>query len=211
MSQGKICQQDSRNPENSRPWFCGLLKQQHAGNYSIAFGLAPVDSPSPYSGMRELPHTKSCFVCGEENPVGLRQRFETDGRVVRTHFTPRTEHAGFKGVIHGGILATLLDEIMVWACAVQTGKFGFCAEMTVRFQRPALPDSELVVEAELVENRRDRVFEAKADIRNEAGELLASATGKYMPIQDADFQALQEDLIGDANWLRTQMASPQKK
>lgn len=151
--------------------------------------------------MRELPHTRSCFVCGENNPVGLRQRFETDGQTVRTRFTPRPEHAGFKGVVHGGILATLLDEIMVWACAVQTKKFGFCAEMNIRFQRPAVPGGELLAEAELVADRRGKIFEAKAEVRNEQGEILASATGKYMPIRDADLMALQDDLVGDPGWL----------
>ena len=151
--------------------------------------------------MRELPHTRSCFVCGEENPVGLRQRFETDGKIVRTHFTPRPEHAGFKGVVHGGILATLLDEIMVWACAVQTKKFGFCAEMTIRFQKPSLPDAELVVEAELTTNRRGKLFEARSEVRNAEGEILAVATGKYMPIRETDFAELQQDMIGDASWL----------
>ena len=151
--------------------------------------------------MRELPHTKSCFVCGESNVHGLRQRFETDGRIVRARFTPRAEHVGFQGVVHGGILATLLDEIMVWACAVGTRKFGFCAEMTTRFQRPAAPGEELIVEAELVENRRGRVFEAKAEVRNVAGEVVASATGKYMPIRDADLGQLQRDMVGDAGWL----------
>jgi uncharacterized protein (TIGR00369 family) len=151
--------------------------------------------------MRELPHTKSCFVCGENNPVGLRQRFETDGAIVRARFTPRPEHAGFKGVIHGGILATLLDEIMVWACAVNARKFGFCAEMTVRFQHPAVPGDELLVEAELVANRRGKIFEAKAEVRNAQGEVLALATGKYMPIRDVDFAALQADMVGDPGWL----------
>jgi uncharacterized protein (TIGR00369 family) len=103
-------------------------------------------------------------------------------------------------VVHGGILATLLDEIMVWACAVQAKKFGFCAEMTVRFQRPAVPEEELIAEAELVENRRGRVFEAKAELRNAAGEVVASATGKYMPIRDADLAELQRDMVGDPNW-----------
>jgi uncharacterized protein (TIGR00369 family) len=151
--------------------------------------------------MRELPHTKSCFVCGENNALGLRQKFETDGRIVRTRFTPRPEHAGFKGVVHGGILATLLDEIMVWACAVRTKKFGFCAEMTIRFQRPAVPGTELVAEAELVADRRGKIFEAKAEVRNQQGELLATATGKYIPIRDADFAALQDDLVGDPQWI----------
>jgi len=103
-------------------------------------------------------------------------------------------------VVHGGILATLLDEIMVWACAVGTGKFGFCAEMNVRYQRPAVPGCVLTAEAELVTDRR-RVFEAKAEVRDEAGAVLAQATGKYMPIREADMAALQEDMIGNVNWL----------
>jgi uncharacterized protein (TIGR00369 family) len=150
--------------------------------------------------MRELPHTRSCFVCGEANAQGLRLRFETDGRVVQSRFTPGASHAGFQGVVHGGILATLLDEIMVWACAVQAKKFGFCAEMTVRFQQPAAPGAELIAEAELVENRRGRVFEAKAVLRNSAGEVVASATGKYMPILEANLAELQRDMVGDPNW-----------
>jgi uncharacterized protein (TIGR00369 family) len=157
--------------------------------------------------MRELPHTKSCFVCGENNSVGLQQRFDTDGRVVRARFTPRVEHAGFQGVIHGGILATLLDEVMVWACAVQAGRFGFCAEMTVRYQTPARPGETLLVEAELVANRRGRVFEAKAEIRNAAGAIVARAGGKYMPIRDADMAALREDMIGDANWIPSESST----
>jgi uncharacterized protein (TIGR00369 family) len=152
--------------------------------------------------MRELPHTQSCFVCGEHNPIGLRQRFETDGRVVRARFTPRPEHVGFKGVIHGGILATLLDEIMVWACAVQTRTFGYCAEMKIRFQHPATPGVELRVEAELVADRRGRVFEAKSEVRDADGKLLAQATGKYMPLRGADRAALLEDMVGDAAWLQ---------
>ena len=100
--------------------------------------------------MRELPHTRSCFVCGETNPLGLRQRFATDGRLVHAEFTPRPEHCGFAGVVHGGVLATVLDEIMVWACAVGTRQFAFCAEMTTRFHHPAQPGEILQVEAELV-------------------------------------------------------------
>ncbi len=151
--------------------------------------------------MRELPHTKSCFVCGESNAHGLHLHFETDGQIVRARFTPRTEHVGFQGVTHGGILATLLDEIMVWACAVGTKKFGFCAEMTVRFQHPSKPGEELVATAELVENRRGRIFSAKAELRNPAGEIVASSTGKYMPVRDADLHLLQRDMVGNADWI----------
>jgi uncharacterized protein (TIGR00369 family) len=151
--------------------------------------------------MRELPHTKSCFVCGEANALGLKQRFETDGRIIRGRFVPRPEHAGFTGIVHGGLLATLLDEVMVWACAVSTKRFSYCAEMTVRYLRPAPAGQELLVEAELVADRRGRIFEAKGELRNAAGEVVASATGKYMPIREAALAELQRDIVGDLGWI----------
>ena len=61
--------------------------------------------------------------------------------------------------------------------------------------------TELIAEAELVENKRGRVFEAKAELRNAAGEIVASATGKYMPIRDVDLTELKRDLLGDVEWL----------
>jgi hypothetical protein len=86
--------------------------------------------------MRALPHTHSCFVCGERNVHGLQLRFETDGTLVKTKFTPGEEHIGFQNVTHGGILATVLDEIMVWACAVATRRFAYCAGCPFDFKNP---------------------------------------------------------------------------
>lgn len=147
--------------------------------------------------MRELPHTSSCFVCGESNASGLKIRFETDGTVVRARFLPRAEHIGFKQTIHGGIIATLLDEIMVWACAIQTKKFAYCAELNVRFQSPLRPGEEVLATAELVANRKNKIFEAKGEIKNHAGQTLATSTGKYLPIKEADLAAMMDDFVGD--------------
>src|SRR5436190_12073322 len=119
--------------------------------------------------MKTLPHTHSCFVCGESNPIGLKLRFETDGRVVQTRFVPRLEHVGFRQTVHGGLIATLMDEIMVWACAVQTKQFAFCAELNVRFVNSVRPNDELAAIGELISNRRDKLFEAKAELKNQAG------------------------------------------
>src|SRR5690349_81677 len=107
--------------------------------------------------MTELPHSKSCFVCGARNIHGLKLRFETDGRIVRARFVPQPEHAGFIDVVHGGILATVLDEIMVWGCAVQTRHFSYCAEMTVRYISPSRPGEALIAEGEMIENKKGRL------------------------------------------------------
>jgi uncharacterized protein (TIGR00369 family) len=147
--------------------------------------------------MQTLPCTRSCFVCGESNPLGLRLRFETDGHLVRTQFVLRREHSGFKNVIHGGLVATVLDEIMAWTCAIRTGHFAFCAELTVRFQAPVRPGELVTATGELLDNRRNRIFEARAELRDSAGKALAEATGKYMPISAADTADLMSDMVGD--------------
>jgi uncharacterized protein (TIGR00369 family) len=168
---------------------------------ALVFPLAPWAVQSPIDPMKKLPHTHSCFVCGESNASGLKLLFHTDGKTVHTRLTPRDEHIGFKGVIHGGILATLLDEIMVWACAVQTKRFAYCAELNVRFVKSARPGEEVFASAELVENRRNKIFQAKSEIRNAAGELLTSATGKYIPIRETDMTEMARDFVDDPGWV----------
>ena len=156
--------------------------------------------------MRTLPHTHSCFVCGESNPAGLKLRFETDGRLVQTRFVPQAEHVGFRQTVHGGLIATLLDEIMVWACAVQTKRFAYCAELKVRYLGVVRPSEALVASGELVANRRDKLFEAKAELRSQAGLALATATGKYLPIKHGQAAELATDFVGDPGWVFGQQA-----
>jgi uncharacterized protein (TIGR00369 family) len=117
--------------------------------------------------------------------------------MVRTRFQPRPEHVGFKQTVHGGLIATVLDEIMVWACAVQTRQFSFCAELNVRFLRPLQPDEEVLATGELTVNRKNRIFEAKV-MQNQSGQTLATATGKYLPIKADDLSEIVSDFVGDA-------------
>ena len=55
-----------------------------------------------------------CFACGSKNPIGLKLKFSLDdNNVMRTQFTPQKVHQGYKNVVHGGIIALILDEVMV--------------------------------------------------------------------------------------------------
>jgi uncharacterized protein (TIGR00369 family) len=149
------------------------------------------------SVMKELPHTRSCFVCGESNPLGFKLRSETDGRIVRAHFAFGADHVGFKETVHGGLIATLLDEIMTWACAVLTRRFAYCAELNVRYLKPVRPHISLVATAELVADRRGRIFESKADLRDPSAVLLATAIGKYLPLKKTHSAGMATDFVGD--------------
>jgi acyl-coenzyme A thioesterase PaaI-like protein len=87
---------------------------------------------------------------------------------------------------------------MVWACAVKTRKFAFCGELNVRFLNPVRPGEPVHAVGEMAENRRNRIFEAKAELRNASGAVLATATGKYLPVRAADAAVMAEDFVGDA-------------
>src|ERR1700694_4891372 len=65
----------------------------------------------------ELPHTRGCVACGHDNPhgLGLALHVETEDGTVTVQFVPRAQDIGFEGIIHGGVLAMVVDEAMVWA------------------------------------------------------------------------------------------------
>jgi len=90
---------------------------------------------------------------------------------------------------------------MVWTCAVQARRFTFCADLNVRYRRRAQPGEELVVMGELAANRRNKTFEAKARVTNAAGEVVAEASGRYVPIKADDLRPMAGDLIGEWRWL----------
>lgn len=132
--------------------------------------------------MKPLPPTRSCFVCGTENPIGLKLALHSVGGAVETRFRFRTDCCGFRDTVHGGLISTVLDEIMVWAAGEATKQFAYCAEMTVRFQRPTPAGVDVLARGELVDNKRGRLFLARGELRDADGNLLAESTGKYLPI-----------------------------
>jgi len=89
-----------------------------------------------------------CFGCGPDHPIGFRLRFAVEGdeplREVVTHFTPTERYQGPPGIMHGGLVAALADEIAAWAVIAATGKFGFTAEMTCRLRKPIRIDVPVV-------------------------------------------------------------------
>ena len=146
----------------------------------------------------ELPHTAGCLVCGRQNPHGLRLSLHVNEAtgVVRVEFTPRPEHIGFEGIVHGGVLATVLDEAMVWAATWAGKRFCVAGEMTVRFRRSAGVGVPLHVEAR-VESQRPRLIQSVGTIHNSTGAVIAEATGKYVPVPPDRNRAVVATLVDE--------------
>jgi len=94
--------------------------------------------------MKQLQDNEQCYVCGAKNPVGLAIHFTTnrEARSISAAFRPSVMHQGFSGIVHGGILSSLLDEAMV-KLAFELGLNAVTAEMTIRFLGSAAPGEEL--------------------------------------------------------------------
>jgi len=80
--------------------------------------------------------TQTCFGCGPHNPVGWRLRFRREGDEVVTRFTPPKGQEGPPGVFHGGLQATLADEVAGWVVVGLLGRMGITTSMAVRLVRP---------------------------------------------------------------------------
>ncbi len=143
-----------------------------------------------------LPYTHSCFVCGADNPAGLRLRFRFEHGEMRADFTPRVEHAGYKGMVHGGIVATALDEAMFWAAAYATRQFQVSVEMNVRWSRKVEAGRRYLIGARHDREQRKFCF-TEAELRAADGQVCARATGKYFPMRPEDVPLALEDFFSD--------------
>ena len=148
----------------------------------------------------QLPHTAGCLVCGRDNPHGLQLdlHVEPETSTVSVAFTPRPEHIGFEGVVHGGVIATVLDEAMVW-CATWSGRrFCVCAELTTSFRKEAAVGRRLIVEAR-IETSRSRLITTIGEVRDaETDEVVATGTAKYVPVPHDRNRAFMQTLTPDA-------------
>ena len=126
--------------------------------------------------MKEILRYPGCFVCGEKNQIGLKARFTFENGEAVTELIADERFEGYKGIYHGGIISTVLDEVMIKAILAE-GKFAVTAEITVRFHLPMNVGDKLKVTGKVKEVKGRMFFtEAKA-VRN-GNELVTSATAK---------------------------------
>ena len=120
-----------------------------------------------------------CFVCGPGNPIGLGVKFRLEDDVCRAEFTPGSEHVGYDKVTHGGIIFSLLDDVMANWLWLQ-GNQCFTARADVRY-RSHLPVGTPVRLEGRCQKRKGRlaVMEGKV-IRADTEETVAEATGSFM-------------------------------
>ena len=123
-----------------------------------------------------------CFVCGKNNPIGLHLTFQLDGDTTRSAFVPQPHHQGYDGVVHGGILAAVLDDAMA-NCLWLRGVAAVTAKLSLRYRAPVPVGASLLVYGRLLEER-EKIATAEARMTTAEGELLVEATGTLFKLPD---------------------------
>ncbi len=120
----------------------------------------------------------NCFACGGSNPIGMRLRIEIGDGFARTSWVAGDDFVGWSDKLHGGIIATLLDEVMAWAPS-SFDSWAVTAEMSVRFRSPAAPGEELLATGRVV-GRRRRIYDVRGEVVTSDGRIIAEGSGRYL-------------------------------
>jgi len=121
----------------------------------------------------------NCFACSPENPIGLKLEFFEDGDEFYSYWEPVQDFQGWNNILHGGIQATLLDEIASWLVFVKLQTAGVTSKMDIKLMRPAHIDKgRFTLKARLVEVKRNIAF-IFTELFDGENVLCASGTLQY--------------------------------
>ena len=122
-----------------------------------------------------------CFVCGPDNPQGMQIGFRMDGDVCRGEYTVPAHLCGFDGIVHGGIVFSLLDDAMANWLFVQ-GESAYTAKCEIRYREPAPVGEPLMLEAEQLSRRGRRAVMRGRVLKASDGALLAEAEATFIVV-----------------------------
>ena len=123
-----------------------------------------------------------CFGCAPDHPIGFRLRFERDGDYVVTRFTPAERYQGPPGIMHGGLVMTLADEIGAWAIIALLDTFGFTAEMSGKLKKPVRIGEEVEGRGRITKPGA-RVVGVEVELR-QGGELVYTGALRFVLLDE---------------------------
>ncbi|RLC28205.1 MAG: PaaI family thioesterase [Deltaproteobacteria bacterium] len=135
-----------------------------------------------------------CFACGTENPIGLDLRFYRVGDAVCSDITLGKNHEGWENVAHGGIVSTLVDEVMSWAIFYFKKRLLVTRKMTVKYVRPVLIGVPLTVKGTMLDDSRPPRITAKGEVRDDEGRLLVRSSAEFVMLEKEDLTMIPDSL-----------------
>jgi len=125
------------------------------------------------------PEGYNCFACSPSNPIGLKLSFEEDDEYVYASWIPEENFQGYNNVIHGGIIATLLDEVGAWYISVKIGTAGVTKSLNIEYIKPLyLSRGEVVLRSKLTRSE-DRLATLESELYDSSEALCAKSSSVF--------------------------------
>ena len=142
--------------------------------------------------MKAIQRYGNCFVWGDKNDIGLKlDFFEKDGK-ARAEFTPTKNFEGYKDILHGGILSTLLDEVMIKSILAKE-ILTVTSQIEVKFKKPAIIGEKLIIEGGIT-GERGRLVLTEGKVFREDGTVVAEAKGKFFRTEGTIKKQLEQGM-----------------
>ena len=132
----------------------------------------------------EKPEGHHCFACGTANPIGLNLKFYSLGDTVCSEIVLGKYYEGWQNLAHGGIISTLLDEVMSWAIMRAKKTFVVTRKMDIKYVQNVLIGAPVTVTGRFVGDGKPPLVKAKGEIRDAEGRLLVRSNGEFVVLSE---------------------------
>jgi len=121
----------------------------------------------------------NCFGCGPTNTSGLQMQFHTDGKALYSWLTVPSHFCGWSNFVHGGVITTILDEVMGWSAIYMLKTLTLTKSITVDFLKPVYIDDELRAEGRISRRDSEREVLMEGLLYNSKDKLCSRAQGTF--------------------------------
>ena len=133
-----------------------------------------------------------CFACGTNNPIGLKLDFYRQGSSICSDVILSRNHVGWQNMAHGGIISTLLDEVMSWTVIYFKKAFSVTRQIQVRYLRPVPVEVPVTVKGTITSDSKAQSCQAEAILLDSKGKILAKGKGEFAILSDDKLTALPD-------------------
>jgi acyl-coenzyme A thioesterase PaaI-like protein len=134
-----------------------------------------------------------CFACGTNNPIGLKLDFYRQGNSICSDVVLNRNHVGWQNMAHGGIISTLLDEVMSWTVIYFRKAFAVTRRMHLRYLKPVPVEVPLTARGTITSEGKSLTCKAEAVLLDSEGIILARSEGNFAVLSGDQLAALPED------------------
>ena len=133
-----------------------------------------------------------CFACGTDNPIGMNMQFYRLGDMVCSDITLQRNHEGWEGMAHGGIISTLLDEVMSWTVLYFKRTFLVTRKMNIKYIKPVSLGIPLTARGKILDEPGNSKIEVRGEIVDAAGKLLVRSRGEFVMLAENQLSSVSD-------------------